>query len=116
MVLEKYMHELAIAGSIIDILKGQVKGRVTSIKLRIGEMSGVVPDALRFSFQIASEGTIAEGATLDIEHVPLTAKCSDCSETFYIKDYCFECSRCSGSNFKVIAGRELMIEEVEVED
>lgn len=110
------MHELTIVESIIDILKGQVKGKITSIKLRIGEMSGVVPDALRFSFQIASEGTIAEEATLYIEHVPLTAKCSDCSETFHIQNYCFECYMCGGSNFKVITGRELMIEEVEVED
>lgn len=116
MVLEKYMHELVIAENIIDILKEQIRGKITSIKLKIGEMSGVVPSALEFSFEIASKGTFAEGATLDIERVPLTAKCSDCSETFYIKDYCFECSRCSGSNFKVIAGRELLIEEVEVED
>ncbi len=110
------MHELAIAESILDALKEQVKGKVASIKLRIGEMSGVVPDALRFSFQIASEGTIAQGATLNIEHVPLTARCNDCLETFHIKNYCFECSVCGGSNFKVISGRELMIEEVEVED
>lgn len=110
------MHELAIAESILDVLRAQVKGRITSIKLKIGEMSGVVPDALRFSFQIASEGTAAKGATLDIEHVPLTARCNNCSETFHIKNYCFECSRCGGNNFKVIAGRELSIEEVEVED
>jgi hydrogenase nickel incorporation protein HypA/HybF len=110
------MHELAIAESIIDALKEQVKGKITSIKLRIGEMSGVVPESLRFSFQIASEGTAAEGATLDIEHVPLTAMCNNCLETFRIQNYCFECSGCGRSNFKVISGRELMIEEVEVED
>lgn len=110
------MHELAIAEGILDALKGQVKGKITSVKLRIGEMSGVVPEALRFSFQIASEGTIAEGAILDIEHVPLTARCADCSETFHIKNYSFECSRCGGGNFKVVGGRELIIEEVEVED
>lgn len=110
------MHELTIVESILDILKEQIKGKVTSIKLRIGEMSGVVPEALRFSFQIASEGTIAHGATLDIEHVPLTARCNDCYEIFHIKDYSFECSRCGGNNFKIVGGRELMIEEVEIED
>lgn len=121
------MHELSIAEGIIEILERQIKsirdkalstntGRVKAIKLKIGEMSGVVPDALKFSFEIASKGTIAEGAELYIEHVPLTAFCSDCSESFHIKGYCFECSRCGGTNFKVITGRELLIEEIEVED
>ena len=121
------MHEISIAEGIIEIIEGQIKsirdksltsniGRVKSIKLKIGEMSGVVPDALEFSFQIASKGTVAEGAALNIEHVPLTALCSDCSESFHIKGYCFECSRCGGTNFKVITGRELLIEEIEVED
>jgi hydrogenase nickel incorporation protein HypA/HybF len=109
------MHELSIAEGILGALKEQVKGRIISIKLRIGEMSGVVPSALKFSFEIVSKGTMAEGATLYIENVPLTAKCGDCLETFLIKDYCFECSLCGGSNFRVIAGRELLIDEVEVE-
>lgn len=110
------MHELSIAEGILDALKEQVEGKITSIKLKIGEMSGVVPSALEFSFEIASKGTMAEGATLNIEHIPLTARCNDCSETFRIKDYCFECIKCGGSNFKIIGGRELLIEEVEVEN
>lgn len=108
------MHELAIAESIIGILKEQAKGRVNSVKLKIGEMAGVVPSALEFSFQIASKGTMAEGAALYIENVPLTGKCDDCSEVFRIKDYCFECVSCGGSNFKLIAGRELLIDEIDV--
>jgi len=132
------MHELAIAESIIDVLNQEVnplrefdeginhvkdrklskgvRGRITSIKLKIGEMSGVVPSALEFSFQVASKGTLAEGARLYIEHVPITAMCGDCSGTFQIRDYSFECSICGGGNFRIIAGRELLIEEVEVED
>lgn len=108
------MHELAIAESIIGILKEQTKGRVNSIKLKIGEMAGVVPSALEFSFQIASKGTMAEGAALYIEHVPITAKCDDCSKVFQIKGYCFECASCGGGNFKLITGRELLIEEIDV--
>lgn len=110
------MHELAIAESIISILKEQAKGRVNSVKLKIGEMAGVVPSALEFSFQIASKGTMAEGAALYIEHVPITAKCDDCSKVFQIKDYCFECASCGGGNFKLTAGRELLIEEIDVDE
>lgn len=110
------MHELAIAESIIGILKEQTKGRVNSVKLRIGEMAGVVPSALEFSFQIASKGTMAEGAALYIEHVPITAKCDDCSKVFQIKGYCFECASCGGGNFKLTAGRELLIEEIDVDE
>lgn len=109
------MHELAIAEGIISILKEQTNGRINSVKLKIGEMSGVMPSALEFSFQIASKGTLAEGAKLHIENVPIAARCDDCSEVFKIKDYCFECASCGGSNFKLIAGRELLIEEIDVE-
>jgi len=116
------MHELAIAESIIGILKEQTSsalggsggGKINSVKLKIGEMAGIVPSALEFSFQIASKGTLAEGAALYIKNFPLTGKCDDCSEVFRIKDYCFECVSCGGSNFKLIAGRELLIDEIDV--
>ena len=86
------MHELAIAESIIGILKEQTSsalggsggGKINSVKLKIGEMAGIVPSALEFSFQIASKGTLAEGAALYIENVPLTGKCDDCSEVFWV--------------------------------
>ncbi|MBI3752533.1 MAG: hydrogenase maturation nickel metallochaperone HypA [Deltaproteobacteria bacterium] len=110
------MHELAIAESILSVLKEHAKGKVNSVKLKIGEMSGVVPSALEFLFQIASEGTLAEGAALYIEHVPITARCDDCSKVFEIKDCCFECACCGGSNFKLITGRELFIEEIDVDE
>jgi len=117
------MHELAIAESIIGILKEQTSsalggsggGKINSVKLKIGEMAGIVPSALEFSFQIASKGTLAEGAALYIENVPITAKCDDCSKVFQIKGYCFECASCGGGNFKLITGRELLIEEIDVE-
>lgn len=110
------MHELSIAESVLDIIKKQVKDRVTAVRLRIGELSGVVPEALEFSFQSASMGTLAEGAALVIERVPLTARCGDCDEVFKINDYCFACAKCGGGNFKLITGRELQIEEIEVAD
>ncbi len=110
------MHELSIAESVLDIIKKQVKDRVTAVRLRIGELSGVVPEALEFSFQSASIGTIAEGAALVIERVPVTARCGDCAEVFNVEDYCFACAKCGGGNFKLITGRELQIEEIEVAD
>ena len=110
------MHELAVAEGILDVLKKQVQDRILSVKLKIGEMSGVVPEALEFSFQTASVGTLAEGASLIIERVPLTARCGDCAEVFKVQDYCFACAKCGGANFKLITGRELLIEEIEVED
>lgn len=110
------MHELAIAESIVGILKEQTSGKINSVKLKIGEMSGVVPSALEFSFQMASKGTQAEDAALLIEHVPVTAGCEDCSKIFEIKDYCFECAFCGGHNFRLLTGRELFIEEIDVDE
>lgn len=110
------MHEMAIAQGILDIIRENTSKRVISIRLRIGEMSGVVNEALEFSFRAASTGTIAEGASLLIERVHLAAKCSDCSGTFTVHHYCFECPACKGRNFRIISGRELQIEEIEVQD
>ncbi len=110
------MHELSLAQGILDVIRAHTSNKVVSIRLRIGELSGVVNEALEFAFRAASTATIADGAALLIERVPLTAKCSDCSETFPIHNYCFECPRCKGRNFRVISGRELQIEEIEIED
>jgi hydrogenase nickel incorporation protein HypA/HybF len=61
------MHELAIAESIVDAVCERAAGRaVHRVTLRIGTLAAVVPDALRFSFGLAVEGTVADGAELDI--------------------------------------------------
>ncbi len=113
------MHELSIAESILSIVEDYAQrndvSRVLSVRLRIGEMSGVVPDALAFCFEICAKRTIAEGASLEIERVPLSARCRACNATFNVEGYCFLCPDCGSTEVEIISGRELQVTEMEVE-
>ena len=113
------MHEVSICESIVDIItvhaaKEQAK-KVTSVRLRVGEMAGVVEDALRFAFEVVSKDTVAEGARLDIDHVPLMARCRSCNREFHIVGYAFSCKHCDSPEIEVISGREMQIEDIDLE-
>jgi len=113
------MHEVSICESIIDILSDQAARegatRVTSVRLRIGEMSGVVEDSLRFAFEVVSKDTLAEGAELVIVSVPLAARCRACAVEFRIEGYAFSCSSCGSPDIEVVSGREMLVEEIELQ-
>ena len=80
------MHELSIMQSALDqvLEKARQAGasRVHAIRLRIGVLSGVVPDALQFAFEALADGTPAQGAQLLIEDVPARFWCAVCSHEF----------------------------------
>ena len=113
------MHEVSICESIVDIIRVTAEkeraSKVTSVRLKVGEMAGVVEDALRFAFEVVSKDTIAEGARLDIEHVPLTARCRSCNREFHIVGYAFSCKHCDSPEIEVVSGRELQIEDIDME-
>lgn len=113
------MHEVSICESIIDILREQAAAhgatRVRSVRLVIGEMSGVIEDAMRFAFEVVSRDTIAEGAELVIENRPLTARCKGCGGEFHVQGYAFSCAHCGGPEIEIVSGRELMVEDLELE-
>lgn len=113
------MHEVSICESIVDIIKEEASkqgaSRVKSVRLLIGEMAGVVDDSLQFAFEVVTKGTVAEGSSLVIEHSPLTAKCKSCGKEFHIIGYAFSCAHCDGPEIEVVSGRELQIEEIDLE-
>lgn len=112
------MHELSIAESILDIVTAEaVKHRaptVTAIKLRFGEFTGVVREALEFAFEIARRGTVAERAVLEIEWVPLETRCPGCGLTVRPReDLSLMCKRC-GKPVEILSGREMQVEYVDL--
>ncbi|MEU6586112.1 hydrogenase maturation nickel metallochaperone HypA [Nocardia sp. NPDC046763] len=110
------MHEMAITQSVIDAVGEHAAGRtVHSVTLEIGALCAVVPDALRFCFELAAEGTVAAGARLDIHLVPGTARCRACGRDFVLPDPVLLC-RCGSADVEVTAGRELRIRSMEVSD
>ncbi len=77
------MHELSLAGAVIDTAERHAAGRrVLLIELRLGELRQVVPESLAFYFEHVARGTLCEGATLEYETVPATLGCSECGATW----------------------------------
>ena len=112
------MHELVIAESIIEMAVAEAKKRnspsIETIKLRLGEFTGVVREALEFGFEIARQGTLAKTAVLDIEIVPLKTRCPQCGLTGQpVDDFCFLCAGCR-SPVEIISGREMQVEYLEL--
>jgi hydrogenase nickel incorporation protein HypA/HybF len=100
------MHEAAIAQSIIDEIRAQASchgfSRVRSVHLKLGRLNGAVPASLDFAFGVLSKGTPAEGATISVQAIPLVI-------------YCTHCHSCGLPCSKIVSGRELTIEALEVD-
>lgn len=108
------MHELAIAQSVVDAVCDHAAGcAVYRVTVDVGVLTAVVPDALRFAFDIAAEGTVADGASLDIRCVPGAAHCRDCGADFTVTELLLLCP-CGSADVALGAGRELRIRSMEV--
>lgn len=114
------MHELGIASSILDIVKQYVPerraGSVRRVRVRVGEMAGVVPDSLQMCFDAVIADTPYRSAVLDIEHVPMAGACADCGVDFAMAQPVFRCPNCHGVHVVLVTGRELLVNDVEVAD
>ena len=108
------MHELAIAEDIVDAVCARADGRpVRRVTIRIGKLTAVVPAAMRFCFDLAVEGTVADGAELAIEERPGAARCRTCGAEVELADPILLCP-CGSADLAVTAGRELQIVSMEV--
>ncbi|NVL89923.1 MAG: hydrogenase maturation nickel metallochaperone HypA [Desulfobacterales bacterium] len=113
------MHELAVAESLLKIVRDEGKkhglSKVNQVRLRIGKLSTIVPEALSFSFEVISRGTLADGAELVMEVVPVRAHCRDCEIDFEADGLFFLCPQCKGALIALVSGKELEIADIEGE-
>ncbi len=108
------MHEMAITQSVVDAVCEHAAGRrVHSVRLEIGALCAVVPDSMQFCFELATEGTAADGARLDLDVHPGMARCRTCTNEFQLHDPILLCP-CGSADVEVLAGRELKILSMEV--
>lgn len=107
------MHEFSIAQMLSEIAIEEAKKndffKVSSLTVQIGEMAAVVPEALTFAFSVISRGTILDGAELNIEIVPIVAKCDKCGELFEVENFSFKCPECGAVSNNYISGQELLL-------
>lgn len=108
------MHELAMMESIVDAVEEQVgPARVSCVRLQIGSLTGVVPDALRFCFDVCARGTTLEGARLEIDEIPGRGRCRACGSEMALVTFVDLCP-CGSAELEITAGRELRVRELEV--
>jgi hydrogenase nickel incorporation protein HypA/HybF len=108
------MHELAITQSVVDAVCEHAAGRrVHSVRVQVGALCAVVPDAMEFCFGLAANGTVADGARLDLDVQPGTARCRTCGGEFTLSDLILLCP-CGSADVEVLTGRDLRILSMEV--
>ena len=113
------LHELSIALGIVDLACEHInrfeRARLAAVHLRLGLLSGVVREALVFSFDAASAGTSAEGARLQIEDVPVTVWCPACLEERPLRHISRrECPQCGAIAAEVIRGADMEVVALEI--
>ncbi len=116
------MHELPVTQSILDIVvkHARMSGvkKIHAVNLAVGELSDLQDEWIQRYFDYISKGTLAEGARLVIERIPVVFRCSACSKEFQanvkeMKD--ITCPQCSQNNFELVSGREYHIRSMEAE-
>jgi hydrogenase nickel incorporation protein HypA/HybF len=108
------VHELGITQQIVEIaLERAGAGRVTRVVVEIGKLSAVLPDAVRFCFELCCEGTPLEGARLEILEPPGRARCRACQGEVVL-DRPFGRCGCGSSDLDWISGEQLLIRELTV--
>lgn len=114
------MHELSIAMGIVEAAVDEAKQRnvqVSAVHLRLGALSGVVKDALLFSYEVACQETPLAGSRLVIEEVPVAVFCPHCKERRVLESVqCFICPECGAPAGDVLQGKELEVFALEVEE
>lgn len=111
------LHELSIAESVVRIAGQQADGRrVTKVQMKVGHLRQVVPSALAFSFELVAEGTPVEGAELEMEEIPASGRCHDCGVESELGNFPLQCRECKGFELEILAGEELMVESLELEE
>ena len=113
------MHELGLADALLKMVDKLVKDegaeKVIAVTISIGDLSGVVPRFMTDAWEAVTDGTTYSGVPLHIETIPGVAQCLDCGEQFQVDTKHMKCPRCGGGKLTPVSGRDMTIEEIDVE-
>jgi hydrogenase nickel incorporation protein HypA/HybF len=113
------MHELSLTQSLISVAEEHARQAgataIHSITLEVGALSGAIPEALEFAFDVCSKGSLAEGATLRIRRIAGRGRCAACAAATEIDQLTAVCPACGALAFELVAGLELRVLELEID-
>jgi hydrogenase nickel incorporation protein HypA/HybF len=110
------MHELAITRNIVAIVSEAAGSRrVRQVTLEVGKLSGVMPDAIAFCFDVVVKDTVLDGARLEIRLIDGRARCNDCGSEFSTETIFARCP-CGSQRVARVAGEELTVKTMELEE
>ena len=108
------MHEVALTQSIVEAIQRRLgETRVVRVRIAVGQLTAVLPDALRFAFATCTEGTSLDGALLEIDEIAARGRCNRCAREGQLEGALALCP-CGSADLELMSGRELDIAEVEV--
>jgi hydrogenase nickel incorporation protein HypA/HybF len=112
------VHEFSIALNIIEIAEQEAKkagaSEVTSVEIEVGQLSGVIIEALEFAFESAIKDTILRNASIHLITIPGKARCNHCGQISEAENLFDPCKNCGEFNVSIIAGRELAVKSITV--
>jgi len=113
------MHELSVTESILDIALKHAQqaeaSRVTVINLVIGQLSSIVDDSVQFYWDMISESTLCQGATLHFQRLPAQLVCLDCNNEYTLDGELTACPACRSVHVKVLSGDQFYVDSLEIE-
>ena len=115
------MHELSIGQSLVEAVLAELaklgpeRARLLRVRVAIGRLRQVVPESLEQAYAVLAKDTAAEGSSLEIRSVPITARCEACGQQGEMPADSFLCPSCGSARAEILGGRELYLEHLEVE-
>ena len=113
------MHELSLTRSLVEIAEDHARRAgaqvIRSVTVEVGALSGAIPEALEFAFDVCSQGTLAEGAALVLKRVPGHGRCATCAASAACHELTAVCPACGALTFEIDAGTELRVVELEID-
>ena len=113
------MHELSLAEALIELVEEESRklasAHVRIVRLEIGAVAAVEPEAMRFCFDVVARGTSADGAVLDIITVPGRGRCLECQSEIEVYERQALCPACGAARIEVISGDAMRLKELEVD-
>ena len=114
------MHEHSLVRALLrqvaELAAEHSSSRIVSVRVRIGEFSGVEPDLLSSAYDDLVQNTPLQDAALSMERVPLEGLCEQCGSQFRIERFNFQCDNCGSVKLTLCGGEEMLLDSVMMEE